>query len=347
MEVDSTEAFGEDGYEEVLASGDDEAYKTLKMTAKVPPAFDGHTQTQGYFAYEENVEEWVSITTIEPRLRGPLLRNRLIGGALRLKRLFDMASLSNPDIGVKYFLATLRPHFIKDNEHVFLRRFLRFLRKCRGMNDITMWIPSWSLEQKRLSDSWMHIAPVVTDYANPEYRDTVARENQMLQQTAQRDYQQLAQEFQNNPDNPMFYRDPNTGQPVPPVYNNPILYDPVAPLTMDHYNTTYVSPAHQRKFPIGDHLMTLIFLANSDFSEQQRERLTSHLALRGIMMHHHTLDLIFTSFRTLFTSTKTGIADRSIRPGGLERSSKQRSCYLFEAGESDGEEGYLAIDEFL
>ena len=59
MEVDSTEAFGEDGYEEVLAIGDDEAYKTLKMTAKVPPAFDGHIQTQGYFAYEENVEEWV------------------------------------------------------------------------------------------------------------------------------------------------------------------------------------------------------------------------------------------------------------------------------------------------
>ena len=129
MEVDSTEAFGEDGYEEVLAIADDEAYKTLKITAKVPPVFDGHTQTQGYFVYEENVEEWVSITTIEPRLRGPLLRNRLIGGALRLKRLFDMASLSNPDTGVKYFLATLRPHFIKDNEHVFLWRFFALSTK--------------------------------------------------------------------------------------------------------------------------------------------------------------------------------------------------------------------------
>ena len=58
MDVDSTEAHGEDGYEEVLGLGDDEAH--AKMTAKVPPAFDGHTQIQVYFAYEENVEEWVT-----------------------------------------------------------------------------------------------------------------------------------------------------------------------------------------------------------------------------------------------------------------------------------------------
>ena len=91
--------------------------------------------------------------------------------------------------------------------------------------------------------------------------------------------------------------------------------------------------------------MTLIFLANSDLSEQQRERLTSHLALRGIMIRDYTLDLIFTSLRTLFTSTKTGIADPSIRPGGIGRTSKQRSFYLFEAGEFDGEEGYWAVGD--
>jgi hypothetical protein len=180
----------------------------------------------------------------------------------------------------------------------------------------------------------MDIAPVVTDYANPEYRDTVARENQMLQQTAQRDYQQLAQEFQNNPDNPMFYKDPNTGQPVPTVYINPILYDPAAPLTMDHYNTTYVRPAHQRRFPIRDHLMTFIFLANSDLSEQQPEHLTSHLALRGIMMRDYTCGLILTSFRNLFTSTTTGMADPSIRLDGLQRTAKQRASICLRLGSS-------------
>ena len=56
---------------DVLAAGDDEAYRSLKMTVKVPPAFDGHVQTNGYFAYEESVEEWESITTIEQKYRGP------------------------------------------------------------------------------------------------------------------------------------------------------------------------------------------------------------------------------------------------------------------------------------
>ena len=41
---------------DVLASGDAEAYRSLKMTVKVPPAFDWHVQTNGYFAYEESVE---------------------------------------------------------------------------------------------------------------------------------------------------------------------------------------------------------------------------------------------------------------------------------------------------
>ena len=107
-------------YYEILATGDSEAYRSLKMTVKVPPAFDGHVQTNGYFAYEDSVEEWESITTVEQKYRGPQLRNRLVGEAVRLKPLFDMTQLKDPDTGVSYFLSVLRPHFIKDNEHVFL-----------------------------------------------------------------------------------------------------------------------------------------------------------------------------------------------------------------------------------
>ena len=70
--------------QEILATGDAEAYKSLKMTVKVPPAFDGHVQTSGYFAYEDSVEEWESITTVEQKYRGPQLRNRLVGEAIRL-----------------------------------------------------------------------------------------------------------------------------------------------------------------------------------------------------------------------------------------------------------------------
>lgn len=114
---------------------------------------------------------------------------------------------------------------------------------------------------------------------------------------------------------------------------------------MDHYNVTYVRHAHQRRFPIGNHLMTLTFLANSNSSEQRRERLTSHLALRGIMMRDDILDLSVTSFRTLYTPTKTWIAAPSISSGGLERPSRQRKFYFFEAGKFDSEEVYWAADE--
>ena len=136
----------EDQLNDCLATGDDEAYRSLKMTIKVPPAFNGHVQTQGYFAYENTVEEWVSITSVDKDKRGPLLKNRLLGEAIRLKPLFDTDSPRDPENGVSYFLSVLRPHFIKDNEHVFLWRFLKFFNKRRGHSDITMWIPTFVIE---------------------------------------------------------------------------------------------------------------------------------------------------------------------------------------------------------
>ena len=57
--------------ESILAVRDDEAWSSDKMTAKVPPAYDGLTS---FFAYEEHVEEWLLITTIEAEKQAPLLR---------------------------------------------------------------------------------------------------------------------------------------------------------------------------------------------------------------------------------------------------------------------------------
>ena len=60
--------------QEAFAMKDDEAWSSDKMTAKVPPAYDG---LSSFFAYEEYVEEWLLITTIEPDKQAPLLRFRL------------------------------------------------------------------------------------------------------------------------------------------------------------------------------------------------------------------------------------------------------------------------------
>ena len=48
---------------------------------------------------------------------------------------------------------------------------------------------------------------------------------------------------------------------------------------------------------MGNHMLSLICLANSDLTEQQRERLTSHLAYRNILMRIYNLDIIFEGFK--------------------------------------------------
>ena len=70
--------------ESIFAVRDDEAWSSDKMTAKVPPAYDG---ISSFFAYEEYVEEWLLITTIEAEKQAPLLRFRLKGNALTEKTL--------------------------------------------------------------------------------------------------------------------------------------------------------------------------------------------------------------------------------------------------------------------
>ena len=112
---------------EAFAMRDDEAWSSDKMTAKVPTAYDGITS---FFAYEEYVEEWLLITTIEEAKQAPLLRFRLKGNALTCKKLLNQDRLKQAG-SVKYFLDILRPFFAKDRGHVFLWRFLRLFKFTR------------------------------------------------------------------------------------------------------------------------------------------------------------------------------------------------------------------------
>ena len=52
------------------------------MTAKQPPSYDGKVS---WFRYEELVDDWVTITTVEAPKRGPLLKSRLTGDAYMCK----------------------------------------------------------------------------------------------------------------------------------------------------------------------------------------------------------------------------------------------------------------------
>ena len=53
--------------------------------------------------------------------------------------------------------------------------------------------------------------------------------------------------------------------------------------------------AHRGQFPLSDHLFTLMTIVQADLILQQRERLTSHLAIRGISVAKLH---VFTFFRT-------------------------------------------------
>ena len=54
MDDDYDEA--DHGPHDLLAAGDDEADCALKMTVKVPPPFDGHVQTNSYFAMKNHLK---------------------------------------------------------------------------------------------------------------------------------------------------------------------------------------------------------------------------------------------------------------------------------------------------
>ena len=79
-----------------------------------------------------------------------------------------------------------------------------FLNETRGNSDITMQIPSFSIEQKQLTDSWMELAPIVTDIQTQEYRKVVTMEKLRMDQQAQQEFWQFQQEFQNTPRNQVF-----------------------------------------------------------------------------------------------------------------------------------------------
>ena len=88
-----------------------------QVTTKIPPSYDGR---MSWFAYEEAVDDWCDITELPADKRGPALRNRLDGEAAIYKTLLDREELRDPDNGVTYFKATLRPYFVKGSQSVFM-----------------------------------------------------------------------------------------------------------------------------------------------------------------------------------------------------------------------------------
>ena len=100
----------------------------LSMTAKQPPSYDGKVS---WFRYEELVDDWVTITTVEAPKRGPLLKSRLTGDAYMYKAVLQNDLLQDPVEGANYFLSTLKKYFLKGATNVYLYRLLSFFNHRR------------------------------------------------------------------------------------------------------------------------------------------------------------------------------------------------------------------------
>ena len=157
------------------------------------------------------------------------------------KGLLDRAPLKAAD-GVKNFRDTLRHHFIKGAQSVFLWRFYQFTRARRGNIEMVKWIGKFTLVLKRLKDSCMDMLPMST-------LTEEQTQNQYLADVAQKNADRQTRSVE--------------------------LLDPNAQATRDRWNATQVSN-HENLFPFSDNLATLMFIVASDLSEAQKRERETH-----------------------------------------------------------------------
>ena len=97
---------------------------------------------------------------------------------------------------------------------------------------------------------------------------------------------------------------------------------------------------HRQLFPLSDNLYALIFIVLADLSENQRERLTSTLTLRGYDVQTYSFEIVRDLFMELFCAPKSSLDNPNLRTSGGNRA----FCVL-EQGELCDEYGYWAEDE--
>ena len=123
------------------------------MSTKVPPAWNGHGS---WFAFEENVMDWLDITVLSEEKHGPALKARMHGDAAIYKTELDRDKLKTKT-GSEYFLTTIRQHYVKGVQNVFLYRLMQFMNMRRGRLDIKRWIAKFNLQRTRLRNAWMDL----------------------------------------------------------------------------------------------------------------------------------------------------------------------------------------------
>ena len=192
--MDSHEELQIQIYEEpdaFAASSSDMRSSGIKMTPKVPPQFDGQSS---WFEYEDLIDDWLGITTLDPEKHGPSLKNALVGAASFYKSMLDNTLLRDADRGLSHFKDTLRPYFVKGGNHVFLWRFLQLFRTYRGQHEFAHWIGRFEMAQKRLLASWADLIDLsdLPEVGTPEFMAALTEEQRQQFNMLQTDEERAA-----------------------------------------------------------------------------------------------------------------------------------------------------------
>ena len=260
--------------EAYAATSHSENRMCIKMTPKVPPQFDGQSS---WFEYEDLIDDWLGITTLDADKHGPSLKNALIGSASFYKSMLDNALLRDPDRGLAHFKDTLRRYFVKGVNHVFLWRFLQMFRTYRGQSEFVHWIGRFEIAQKRLLASWSDLLDIsdLPEAGTPAFTAALSDEQRLHYNGIITDEDKLTYQQE-----------------------------------LREQTITNRRTRHAQQFPLSDNLISLIFLVQADLNEQQRERFVSSMTIRQIAMPQYT----YLQVKQLFLELFCRFSHRCCRP---------------------------------
>ena len=118
--------------------------------------------------YEEAIDDWLNITSVDPSKQGPLLKSRLNGDALLHRELLDKDQQKDPTEGVT------RPHSGCVCSCLF--RLLCFFNHTRHNSEFLRFISKFEMLLRRLKAAWTDLMPEVTA-ESPQFLQAVQELN--------------------------------------------------------------------------------------------------------------------------------------------------------------------------
>ena len=296
----------------------------MKMNKKVPPYFDGR---KSWFTFEDELDDWVELTEEPAEKQAILVKQRLIDDAEYWKPLLENNKLKTKN-GVRYLKDTLRPHYVKGANLLFIWRFLTLINLRRPSKmEMLQWIPRVQTKKKRTLDAWMNCAALCDEKDDEAYLKYVETEN--LKRTPSGTASAGARTGEPTPAESAAAK-AKSGVPAKAASSSGVPASPASAeepdvkcLLAEHDDTLelyndFLKAAQRKKFPLSENVMALLFLVSADLNEQQRERLISTLTLQGVTIENYTTTKLEDTFRDLFASAKTNLADPFISRGGRD-----------------------------